>query len=405
MFIKRHILNYVQKTTEQFKVILITGSRQVGKSTLINKEFSNKYNCVVLDDYNELELAKKDMPLFFKNHPLPVFVDEVQRVPELFLQIKYLVDKSDRKGEVILSVSQSYHLLKSTSDSLAGRVCIIDMTAFSMREIDNIDFFEAFIPTEKYIENRTNHIKPYKNLWKRIQNGFMPELVCNNIDWESFFRSYVRTYIDRDVQELINIKNLVKFSNFMKCLAARTGELYNADSLARDVGITSKTAQEWISILESSGIVKLIHPFSTNVNNRAIKTPKVYFMDTGLVCYLVGWSNADVAMNGAMSGTLFETFVVSEVIKSFYNSGHDTENIYFYRDKDKKEIDLIIEKDNVLYPIEIKKTACPSADMAKNFSVLQKNSNKTVATGIILCQCEKKTYLSENLIALPVEYI
>ena len=274
-----------------------------------------------------------------------------------------------------------------------------------MREIKNINFDLPFLPTIEYIETRKTHLQSYDNLWKFIQRGSMPELHDENIEWEPFYRSYVRTYLERDVAELINTKNLLKFNNFMKCLAARTGELLNYNSIARDVGVTLKTIQEWTSILESSGIIYLLHSYENNITNRTVKTPKVYFMDTGLVCYLVGWSSANVAMNGAMNGALFENFVISEVIKSYYNSGNDVQNLYFYRDKDQHEIDLIIEKDGFLYPVEIKKSARPNIDMAKHFSVLSKIPGKTVSTGCIICQCEKQHYLSENILALPIEFI
>ena len=405
MYIERHIFPYILRMKNQFKVLLITGSRQVGKSTLLKEKFFSDYEYVVLDDYTELDLAKNDPSLFLKNHPIPLIIDEVQRVPELFLQLKYIADKSSEKGKIILTGSQSYKLLQNVSDSLAGRICLIDMSSLSMREIKNINFDLPFLPTTEYIETRKTHLQSYDNLWKFIQRGSMPELHDENIEWEPFYRSYVRTYLERDVAELINTKNLLKFNNFMKCLAARTGELLNYNSIARDVGVTLKTIQEWTSILESSGIIYLLHSYENNITNRTVKTPKVYFMDTGLVCYLVGWSSANVAMNGAMNGALFENFVISEVIKSYYNSGNDVQNLYFYRDKDQHEIDLIIEKDGFLYPVEIKKSARPNIDMAKHFSVLSKIPGKTVSTGCIICQCEKQHYLSENILALPIEFI
>ena len=304
-----------------------------------------EYEYVTLDDFTELALAQSDPALFFKNHPLPVIVDEVQRMPDLFLQIKLLADNSKEKGKIILTGSQSYKLLSKAADSLAGRVCIINMSSLSLREKFGIAFNKEFLPTPDYIKARKKSVKQYENLWNHIWRGSLPELADKSIEWEPFYRSYIRTYLDRDVADLINAKNLVKFHNFMQCIAARVGELFNADSLARDVGVTSKTISEWTSILEASGVIKLLHPYEKNVSNRAVKTPKIYFMDTGLVCFLVGWSAPQVAMNGAMSGGLFENFVVSEIIKSYYNAGHETENIYFYRDKDKKEIDLLIEKE------------------------------------------------------------
>lgn len=389
----------------QFRVLLITGSRQVGKSTLLKEKLLPEYEYVTLDDFTELSLAQNDTALFFKNHPLPVIIDEVQRAPDLFLQIKLLADNSKEKGQIILTGSQSYRLLSKAADSLAGRVCIINMTPLSLREKFSIDFNREFLPTADYIESRKKSIIPYDNLWNHIWRGSMPELADDSMEWEPFYRSYIRTYLDRDVADLITTKNLVKFHNFMQCIAARVGELFNAESLARDVGVTSKTIAEWTSILESSGVIRLLQPYEKNVSNRAIKTPKIYFMDTGLVCFLVGWTSAQVAMNGAMSGGLFENFVVSEIIKSYYNAGHETEKIYFYRDKDKREIDLIIEKDNTLYPIEIKKSARPGIEMAKHFSVLSKLAGVSVGQGCIICQCDKSSYLSDDMVALPIEYI
>lgn len=405
MYINRHILPYLERMKKQFRVLLITGSRQVGKATLLKNKLLPEYDYVTLDDFSDLSIAQEDAALFFKNHPLPVIVDEVQRAPNLFLQIKLLADNSEEKGKIILTGSQSYKLLSNAADSLAGRVCIINMSSLSLREKYGIDFNTEFLPTEEYISKRKKSVKTYANLWNHIWRGSMPELADDTIEWEAFYRSYIRTYIDRDVADLIDVKNLVKFNNFMQCIASRVGELFNADSLARDVGVTSKTISQWTSILESSGVIKLLQPYEKNVSNRAVKTPKIYFMDTGLVCHLVGWSSSQVAMNGAMSGSLFENFVISEIIKSYYNSGHDSKDIYFYRDKDKKEIDLIIEKDNILYPIEIKKSAQPTIDMAKSLSVLHKIPGKTVGQGCILCQCDKMHYLSDNVAALPVEYI
>lgn len=405
MYLERHIFSYFERMINQFKVILITGSRQVGKSTMLKEKLCSRYEYVVLDDFNELDLAKNDPALFLKNHKIPLIVDEVQRAPDLFLQLKYVVDQSPEKGKIVLTGSQSYKLLQKVSDSLSGRVCIIDMASLSMREKLQLDFNLCFLPVDEYFDARSEKLKKYDNLWSHIQRGSMPELYAENMEWEPFYRSYVRTYLERDVAELINVKNLIKFNNFMKCLAARTGELVNADAIARDVGVSVKTIQEWTSILESSGIICLLHSYENNITNRTVKTPKVYFMDSGLVCYLVGWSSPQVAMNGAMSGALFENFVISEIIKSYYNSGHDGQNLYFYRDKDKHEIDLIIEKDGILYPVEIKKSSRPTMDMARHFSVLSKIPGKTSGNGCILCQCEKKMYLSDNIVALPIEYL
>lgn len=406
MYIRRHISEYVLSMLKQFKILLIIGSRQVGKSTLLKEELSPDYEYVVLDDYLELEIAKKDPALFFLNHPIPLCIDEVQRAPELFLQMKLIVDRLEEKGRIVLTGSQSYRLLSKASDSLSGRICLVQMSSLSLREKNEVDFKLPFLPEDSYLAERKKSIVPYSSvLWENIWKGSMPEMTCNNIDWESFYRSYVRTYLERDVQEIIHSGNLIKFNTFLRCLAARTGELFNKEAIARDVGVTGKTIEEWTSILESSGIIFFLRPYERSLSNRVTKSPKIYFSDTGLVCYLVGWTSSQVAMNGAMSGSLFETFVISEIVKSYYNAGRGIENLYFYRDKDKKEIDLVIEKDGIVYPVEIKKSAHPDETMARNFSVLEKISGVSMGRGCILCQVERLTYLKEDLVALPIEYI
>ena len=243
------------------------------------------------------------------------------------------------------------------------------------------------------------------HIWQTIHRGSMPELTDQDISWERYYKSYIRTYINRDIKDRIKVSNVTTFNKFMISMASRTGELFNAASIASDVGVSLKTAQEWASMLEGSGIIRFVYPFERNIAKRAIKTPKLYFMDTGLVCGLVGWTNATVAQNGAMSGALFETFVVSEIIKSHLNAGKDCMNIYFYRDHNMNEIDLVIEENAVLYPIEIKKSAHPQAEMAKAFSQLQAIPNYTVGHGCILCLADNKRELSDSVTALPIEFI
>lgn len=404
-YISRSIESYIQEMILQFKVVLITGARQVGKTTMLKKCLVGDYEYVVLDDINELEQAQKDPILFFKSHNLPLLIDEVQLAPQLFRQIKSIVDKSEKKGLICLTGSQTFRLMQNAGESLAGRICIIDMASLSLREFYGINFSLPFIPTSEYIKKREKKILQYEKLWEKIHRGSMPELVDKNIKWDQFYRSYIRTYINRDIRDLINASNVTTFNKFLVSIAARTGELYNAAAIANDIGVSLKTVQEWTNMLEGSGIIKLIHPFERNITKRAIKTPKIYFMDTGLVCSLVGWTNPTVAQNGAMSGSLFETFVVSEIIKSYLNAGKDCSNIYFYRDHNQNEIDLVIEENAILYPIEIKKTAHPQIEMAKSFSQLKTIPNYTAGHGVILCQIDKRIELSEDVTALPVEFI
>ena len=404
-YIPRSIEAYIKDIISQFKVLLITGARQVGKTTMLKKCLGNDYEYVVLDDINELEQAQKDPALFFKSHDFPILIDEVQLAPQLFRQIKLLVDKSEKKGLVCLTGSQTFRLIQNAGESLAGRICIIDMAGLSLRELYNIKFQVPFIPTSEYIKKREKKIIQYENIWQKIHRGSMPELADSNIKWDQFYRSYIRTYINRDIRDLIKAANVTTFNKFLISIAARTGELYNAATIANDIGVSLKTVQEWTNMLEGSGIIKLIHPFERNITKRAIKTPKIYFLDTGLVCSLVGWTTPTVAQNGAMSGSLFETFVVSEIIKSYLNAGKDSSNIYFYRDHNQNEIDLLIEENSVLYPIEIKKSAHPQLEMAKAFSQLKTIPNYSVGHGAILCQIDKKIELSDDVTALPIEYL
>ena len=404
-YISRCIESYIKKMLSQFKVLLITGARQVGKTTMLKKCLGNNYEYIVLDDINELDLAQNDPVLFFKSHNLPLLVDEVQLAPQLFRQIKLLVDQSEQKGLVCLTGSQTFRLVQNAGESLAGRIGIIDMAGLSLRELYNINFLNPFIPTVEYINKREKKLIQYENLWQKIHRGSMPELTDSNIDWNQFYRSYIRTYINRDIRDLINAANVTTFNKYMISLAARTGELYNAATIANDIGVSLNTVKEWTSMLEGSGIIRLVHPFERNITKRAIKTPKIYFMDTGLVCNLVGWTSPAVAQNGGMAGSLFETFIVSEILKSYLNAGKDCSNIYFYRDHNQNEIDLVIEENAVLYPIEIKKSARPQLEMAKAVSQLKTIPNYTVGHGTILCQINKRLELSDEVTALPVEFI
>jgi len=404
MYQKRHFESALKKAIHQSKVVLVTGARQVGKSTTVRELFP-QYPYITLDDENELNLALNDRTLFFRDRTYPLIIDEVQYAKELFRTIKLIVDQSPDKGQMILTGSQTYELLSATSESLAGRVSILEMPPLSMRELCRTDFDEAFLPTETYFKKREKQIVPYNNLWKKIQRGSMPEMLDSERDWEWFYRDYIRTYIERDVRRIINIKDELKFRNLLVSLAARSGQMLVYEDIARDVGIDNKTAQSWTAVIASSGLIRIVHPYQNNAIKRAIKTPKIFFMDTGLMCYLVGWNTPETAKNGAMSGSIFETFVVSEILKSWINRGYTADNIYYYRDKDKREIDLIIEDGDVLYPVEIKKNASPDKSWVRHLRILENIPRKEVAPGTVLCQVDHKIPIIENSIALPVEYI
>ena len=407
-YIKRSIESTLKNRVTNSKCLLLTGARQVGKSTILKKIYDG-YSYVSLDDEEQRRQIVEDANLFFKNNKPPIIIDEVQKQPSIFEKIKLLVDESEKRGNFVLSGSQKLHLLKNVSESLAGRISILNLSTLSMRECLNINFDKYFIPTEKYIKEREKKIVKIDDVWDYIHRGMYPELHSTKRNWEDFYSSYVNTYIERDINSLINVDSVV-FLKFLIALAARTGEMLNYRNLASSVGVSEPTIKVWVSILERTDIIYLLEAYSPSALTRAIKTPKVYFKDTGLVCYLTKWSSKETLKVSAVNGNLFETFVVSEIIKSFANVGKDYRfNLFYYRGKDKNiydnEIDLIIEENGVLYPIEIKMTATPKKDSTQAFDILDRIEDKKRGIGVILCQCDKKIYLRDNLIALPIEYI
>ena len=354
--------------------------------------------------------AREEPKLFFLNNPRPLFIDEVQKEKSILEEIKQIVDDSDQRGEFILSDSQKLELMKGVSESLAGRVSVMELTRLSLREIKGISFNHHFIPSEEYLREREKELRPYSNIWKIIHKGSYPELYDVDRDWQDYYSSYVATYLERDINELIAADSLT-FTKFMTSVAVRTGEMLNYANIAGEVGVSEPTIKNWISVLERTGIVYILQPYSSSALTRAIKTPKIYFRDTGLACYLTRWLSPETLMNSAAAGNMFETFVVSEILKSYSNEGRDNRfSIFYYRGKDKRssgenEIDLVIQEDGKLYPVEIKMTGNPKADMGAANQVLDKIPDKKKGTGVILCLINKKTYLRENLIALPIEYI
>lgn len=409
VYIERAITQILKKRVEVSKCTLITGARQVGKSTLIKHEFP-QYNRANFDDRLTRMQAKEEPKLFFMNNPCPLFIDEVQKENSILEDIKLIVDESDERGMFILSGSQKLELMKGMSETLAGRVSVTELMGLSLREIYGIKFNRHFVPSEEYINARETEMKSYDNLWEIIHRGSYPELYDVQRDWQEYYSSYVSTYLERDINELISTDGIT-FTKFLTAIAARTGELLNYSNIASEVGVSEPTIKKWISILERTGIVFLLQPYSSSALNRAIKSPKLYFRDTGLACYLTRWLTADALKCSAVAGNMFETFIVAEILKSYINEGKDYKfNIFYYRGKDKNasgenEIDLIIEEDGVLYPVEIKMSGNPKANMGATNPILDKISGKTRGMGVILCLVDKKTYLRENLIALPITYV
>lgn len=408
-YIERAITSTLKKRVKESKCTLVTGARQIGKSTLIKHEFP-EYNRANFDDRLTRLQAKEEPKLFFLNNPCPLFIDEVQKENSVLEEIKLIVDDSDERGMFILSGSQKLELMKGMSESLAGRVAITELSGLSLREIHGVRFNRHFIPTEEYLKEREKELVSYDNLWEMIHKGSYPELYDIERDWQEYYSSYVSTYLERDINELINTDGIT-FTKFLTAVAARTGELLNYANIAGEVGVSEPTIKNWVSILERTGIVYLLQPYSASALNRAIKSPKIYFRDTGLACYLTRWLTADALKCSAVAGNMFETFMVSEILKSYTNEGKDYKfNIFYYRGKDKtasgeNEIDLIIEEDGVLYPVEIKMSGNPKASMGATNPVLDKIKDKSRGMGVILCLIDKKTYLRENLVALPIEYV
>ncbi|MCX4286799.1 MAG: DUF4143 domain-containing protein, partial [Clostridia bacterium] len=340
--------------------------------------------------------------------PPPVFIDEIQKAPALFEQIKLLIDRDRKKGSFFMCGSQQFKMMKGVSESLSGRIGLVTLLGYSLREMQGVDFDVPFIPTEDYFAERKKRPAEigYDDIWNIIHRGSMPELYENpDYDWQMFYAAYLRTYIERDVRELTEIGDVVKFSKFMIAAAAMTGNLLNISSLARDVGISQPTAERWLSVLVASNIVYLLQPYSNNVTKRAVKTPKLYFLDTGLAAYLTKWSSPDVLKNGAMAGAFFETFVIAEIIKSYYNKGVLEPPIYFYRDKEMNEIDLLIESDSVIHPIEIKKHADPTKKDMASFDLLDKYSNVKRGSGGVVCMYDNLITLKDRDKIIPINYL
>ena len=409
-YIQRHMESYILSAGQTFKALLVTGARQVGKSTLLQHVFSGR-PYITFDDPLLLEQAKSEPGLFFRNHPYPITLDEVQYIQDLFPYIKMECDASEEKGLFSLTGSQSFHLMKHVSESLAGRVAIFELSGLSLRELDGIGFSKPFLPTEEYIKERGKTVRHHEDIWRIIHRGSYPALHESEVDWQLFYSSYVQTYLSRDVNDLLKIKDRLKFMRFMAAMAARTGRMLNYSKVAEQSDITVATAKEWTSVLEASGLVYILQPFSNSALKRAIKTPKLYFRDTGLVCFLTKHQTRETAMNGAMAGELFETFVVSEILKSFANAGMDYRmHVTYYRGKDKaeqreSEIDLLMEDGSTIYPIEIKMSANPRLSMTNTFDVIDRIKGKKRGIGVVLCMYPRVLWMSERTVALPVEYV
>lgn len=406
--LERSLKNVIENLSQAFPVLLLTGSRQIGKTTLLKSCSTSKRSYVTLDDLEARTLAKNDPNLFMQTYKPPLIIDEIQYAPELFSYIKIHVDETQHAGDFWLTGSQRFHLMKGITESLAGRVAVIDMLGLSAKEISGHACNSTpFIPTTKWISNARDN-QSYEsnldNIFEKIWQGSFPKMVIDAGKYRDIFlKSYVQTYIERDVKSILGISNELLFYKFVRAAAARTGQLLNYSELARDVEVDQKTAKAWISILTASGLVHLLEPYYNNVTKRIIKAPKMYFLDTGLCAFLTGWDSPKNLSYGAMSGAILETYVFGEILKSYWHNGKTT-NIYFYRDADQREIDFVIEQNGILYPIEVKKTATPSITATKHFSALT-SLHKEVGNGAVICLRDKDIPLSREVTAIPVGYL
>lgn len=406
MYLNRALEDTLLKTIKHYPVILLTGARQVGKTTLLKNIAGDKFKFISMDSLIQRRNLEEDPILFFRSNSQPLILDEIQYVPQSFTTIKQIVDERGQTGQFLLTGSQSFNLMQGVSESLAGRIAIFKLQGLSLRERLKVDFNEPFIPNKEYLDKRASSLIPYDNIWDIIHRGSMPQLALNKeMDWHIYYESYLQTYIERDLRQLTEVAKEKNFLDFMVSLAARSAELLNYQSIAKDIGVSAETIKRWTSILETSGIIYLLYPYHNNHLKRVLKTPKVYFMDTGLLVYLTRWLTPETLRVGAFSGNVFESFVIAEVIKSFQNKGISRPPLYFYRDHDQKEIDLIIEDGQDIYPVEIKLSANPNKQMAKNFSVLQNIKNKNIKHGSILCLYNQLMWLAEDLVSIPLEYL
>lgn len=416
MYIKRSIEKAILEIGNSFPAIVLYGPRQVGKSTTLDYIFPENFNRVTLDDIDDRNLAQTNPKLFLESNPWPVIIDEIQKVPELLDEIKIKIDEQrkiwlktneKRKLMYILTGSNRFELQQGISDSLAGRCGIIEMSSFSLAEKLEIEP-QPFNPKIEELLPRYNTLKiPYRTrteIFSDIFTGGMPDICTGVAQREIYFKSYINTYIEKDVRKLISASSETQFRNFISIVALRTAQEVHYDEIANNVGIDVKTCKRWLSILETSGIIYLLQPYMANISNRIIKAPKLYFMDTGLCAYLCKWPNSKMLEDCAMSGAFFETFVVSEIIKNFFAFNKEPRNyLYYYRDIDQKEIDLLYVDEEAIYPIEIKKGIAPK-NPTKNFSVLKKY-NKEIKTGLVIESCEKIRALNENAWCFPVHLL
>lgn len=399
-YIKRDLESKILSLSREYSCILVTGPRQVGKTTVLRQLMGNDRAYVTLDDLEERRLAKTDPALFLQMHALPIMIDEVQYAPELFSYIKIAVDNGAAPGTFWLTGSQAFNLMELAQESLAGRVAILHMPALSQHEIYGKGECTPFSIDLDALKARksTNEPTDMKGIYERIWKGSMPGLVSGRYtDRDVFYSSYLQTYIERDVKEQVALTDTLLFSDFIRAAASRAGQMLVVHDIARDVGVSDDTAKRWLRVLEKSDVIFYLRPYSNNLLKRAIKTPKLYFFDTGLVAYLTRYSAPEILANGAINGSILENYVVLELLKTYHNSAKEC-LLWYYRDKESNEIDLVIESNGVLNPMEIKRSVNPGSELISAFGLLDKASVPRGKGAILCMRPELSAFSSDNYI-------
>lgn len=402
-YIKRDLESKILALSKEYACILITGPRQVGKTTVLKQLAAADREYVTLDDLEDRALAKRDPALFLQMHSLPIFIDEVQYAPELFSYIKITIDNGAAPGSFWLTGSQAFKMMELAQESLAGRVALLHMPTLSQHEIygsgNNVPFSVDLDALKQRKKTGQQALLP--KMYERIWKGSMPGLVSGKFtDRDVFYNSYLQTYIERDVSELIARVDKLQFQDFIRAAACRAGQMLNVHDIAMDIGVSDDTAKRWLQVLEKSEVIFYLRPYSNNLLKRTIKTPKLYFFDTGLVAYLTKYTTPEILANGAISGALLENYVVSEIRKTYFNDAKDC-LLWYYRDKSSNEIDMVIESDGLLHPLEIKRSVNPGSELIGAFEVLDKGSVPR-GKGAILCMRPELSAINADNFIVPI---
>ena len=402
-YIKRDLESKILSLSREYSAIFITGPRQVGKTTVLRQLMQENRTYVTLDDLEDRAMARNDPALFLQLHDRPILIDEVQYAPQLFSYIKIEIDNGAAPGSFWLTGSQAFRMMELAQESLAGRAALLHMPSLSQHEIYGSGNTSPFSIDLSLLKERAKTHAPagMQEIYQRIWKGSMPGLISGRYsDRDVFYSSYLQTYIDRDVSELVNLTDKLIFRDFIRAAACRTGQLLNIHDIALDVGVSDDTAKRWLQVLEKSDIVFFLRPYSNNLLKRTIKTPKLYFFDTGLVAYLTKYSSPDILANGALNGAILENYVVSELLKTYQNNSKEC-LLWYYRDKEMHEIDMILEGDGMLHPLEVKRSVNPGNELVGAFNILNKGSVPK-GKGAILCMRPTLSAVNSDNYIIPI---